>query len=123
MVGVESEQEESAPAPPGAHAPGEELVAPVQQAPAPMVRPRSRGEAVFAQVAESEAATDAAARERVSTWRAPLEPAAPAAPQLPPRPISARSRRPQPQASPLALVVVIVAALFFLFSLIFFLMN
>jgi hypothetical protein len=35
----------------------------------------------------------------------------------------ARSRRQQPQASPVALAVVIAAALFFLFSLIFFLMN
>ena len=123
MVGVEPEHEEAAPASRGAHAPSDELVGPMQQAPTPIARPRSRGEAVFAQVAENEAAVDAAARERVSTWRAPVEPAAPAAPQLPPRPIPARSRRQQPQASPLALVVVIVAALFFLFSLIFFLMN
>lgn len=127
MVGVEPEHEEPASAAPGGHAPSEDLVAPVQQAPAPAARPRSRGEAVFAQVAENEAAVDAAARERVSTWRPPVEPAAaPAdrgAPQLPPRPTPARSRRQQPKASPLALVAVIAAALFFLFSLIFFLMN
>jgi hypothetical protein len=127
MVGIESEQEETAPASRGGHGPSDELAAPVQQAPAPAVRQRSRGEAVFAQVAENEAAVDAAARERVSTWRPPVEPVAgPAdrgAPQLPPRPTSARSRRQQPQASPLALVAVIAAALFFLFSLIFFLMN
>ena len=92
-------------------------------------RPRSRGEAVFAQVAQADLG-DVAGRERVSAWRAPAEPAPQSegrgVPELPPRPVArpipARARRKQQQqASPLALAAVIAAALFFLFSLIFFL--